>query len=156
MFLKPLSPFEEPKTKQKSVFQSEQEILPCFQLNYKFLERHIKPLSLATTRKQESKSSTNQEGEATTEEVRGSIVTYTAEEEIYTFKDDMASENMKNSTSTSVHRLQSWYLEKYKTELNLNSISKTFQVTYLILIAMLKFQCLRLDTSFLSVLPPKK
>ena len=156
MFLKPLSPFEEPKTKKKSVFQSEQEILPCFQLNYKFLERHKKPLSLAITRKQESKSSTNQDGEATTEEVRGSIVTYTAEEEIYTFKDDMASENMKNSTSTSVHRLQSWYLEKYKTELNLNSISKTFQGTYHISIATLNFQCFRLDTSFLSVLPPKR
>ena len=27
--------------------------------------------------------------------------------------------------STSVRRLQSWYLEKYKTELNLKSISKT-------------------------------
>ena len=91
MFSKPLSPFEEPKT-NKSVFQSEPELLPCFELNYKFLERHKKPLSLATTRKQESKSSTNQDGEATTEEVRGSIVTYTAEEEIYTFKDDIASE----------------------------------------------------------------
>ena len=34
-------------------------------------------------------SSTKQNGEATTEEVPGSIVTYT-EEEINTFKDDMA------------------------------------------------------------------
>ena len=71
-----------------------------------------------------SKSSTKQDGEATTEEVPGSIVTYT-EEEINTFKDDMSSENTKKSTSTSVRRLQSWYLEKYKTELNLNSISTT-------------------------------
>ena len=52
----------------------------------------------------------------------GSIVTYT-EEEINTFKDDMSSENTKKSTSTSVRRLQSWYLEKCKTELNLNSIN---------------------------------
>ena len=37
----------------------------------------------------------------------------------------MASENTKKNTSTSVRRLQSWYLEKYKTELNLNSISTT-------------------------------
>ena len=102
-----------------------------------------------------SKSSTTRDGEATTGEVSGSIVTYT-EEEINTFKDDMASENTKKSTSTSVRRLQSWYLEKYKTKLNLNSISKTFQGTYFTLIAMLNFQCLRLDASFLSVLPPKR
>ena len=70
-----------------------------------------------------SKSSTKQDGEATTEEVLGSIVTCT-EEEIQTFRDDMASENTKKSTSTSVRSLQSWYLEKYKKELNLNSISK--------------------------------
>ena len=56
-----------------------------------------------------SKSSTIQDGEATTEEVPGSIVTYT-EEEINTFKDDMSSANTKKSTSISVRRLQSWYL----------------------------------------------
>ena len=161
---KPLSPFEGPKT-NKSVFQSKPEHLPCFELNYKLLERHKKPLSLATTRKQEnpvntvqkmaSKSSTKQDGEATTGEVPGTIVTYT-EEKINTFKDDVASENTKKRTSTSIRRLQSWYLEKCKTELNLNSISKTFQGTYFILIAMLNFQCFRLDTSFLSVLPPKR
>ena len=80
MFSKPLSPFQEPKT-NKTVFQSEPEPLPCFELNYKFLERHKKPLSLTTTKKQEnpvnmaqkmaSKSSTKQDGEATTEEVPG-------------------------------------------------------------------------------------
>ena len=37
----------------------------------------------------------------------------------------MSSENTKKSTSTSVRRLQSWYFEKYKTELKLNSISTT-------------------------------
>ena len=42
-----------------------------------------------------SKSSTKQDGEATTE-VPGLIVTYT--EEINTFKDDMSSENTKKST----------------------------------------------------------
>ena len=44
-----------------------------------------------------SQSSTKQNREATTEEVPGSIVTYT-EKEINTFKDDMASENTKKST----------------------------------------------------------
>ena len=41
MFSKPLPLFEEPKT-NKSVFQREPEFLPCFELNYKFLERHKK------------------------------------------------------------------------------------------------------------------
>ena len=73
MFSKPLSPFEQPK-RNKSVFQSKAEHLLCFELNYKFLERHKKPLSLATTRKQENpvntaqkmatKSSTKQDGES--------------------------------------------------------------------------------------------
>ena len=89
-----------------------------------------------TAQKMASKSSTQQDGEATTEEVPGSIVTYT-EEEINTFKDDMSPEDAKKSTSTFVRRLQSWHLEKYKTELNLNSISKTFQGTYLMSIATL-------------------
>ena len=39
MFSKPLSPFLEPKT-NKRVFQSEPEVLPCFELNYKLLEKH--------------------------------------------------------------------------------------------------------------------
>ena len=77
-----------------------------------------------TAQEMASKSSTKQDGGATTEEVPVSIVTYT-EEEINTFKDDMSSENTKKSTSTSVRRLQPWQLEKYKTELNLNSISTT-------------------------------
>ena len=106
MFSKPLPLFEEPKT-NKSVFQREPEFLPCFELNYKFLERHKKLISLGTTRKQEnavntaqkmaSKSSTKQHGEAT-------IGTY-------------------------LH----------------------FKVLTLDLIAMLNFQCFRLDTSYLSV-----
>ena len=69
-----MSLFEEPKT-NISVFQSERGVLPCFELNYKFLERHKKLISLVTTRKQEnplntaqkmaSKSSTKQDEEAT-------------------------------------------------------------------------------------------
>ena len=96
-FKKTLSPFEEPKI-NKSVFQSELEVLPCFEMNYKLLERHKKPLSLATTRNREnplntaqkmaSKSSTEQDEEATTEEVPWSIVTYT-EEEINTLNRDV-------------------------------------------------------------------
>ena len=76
------------------------------------MERHEKPLSLATTRKQEnpvntaqkmaSQSSTKQNGEATTEEVPGLIVTYT-EEEINTFKDDMAPKtDTKKSTPLAI------------------------------------------------------
>ena len=97
MFSKPFSHFEEPKTIE-SVFQSEPEVLPCFEMNYKFLERHKKPLSLAKTRKREnpvnaahkmaSQSSTKQVEEATTEKVTGSIVTRT-EEEINTFNCDV-------------------------------------------------------------------
>ena len=41
MLSKPSSPFEELET-NKSVFQSEPEVLPCFEMNYKFLERHKK------------------------------------------------------------------------------------------------------------------
>ena len=88
VFSKPFSPFEEPKT-NKSVFQSESEVLPCFEMNYKLLERHKKPLSLAKTRKREnlvnaahkmaSKSSTKQDEEATMEEMTGSIVIYKKE-----------------------------------------------------------------------------
>ena len=99
MFSKPLSPFKELKT-NKSVFYSEREVLPCFELNYQFSKRHKKRLSLATTRKQEnlvntaqkmaSQSSAKQNGEATTEE------------EINTFKDDMAPENTKKSTPLAI------------------------------------------------------
>ena len=73
-----------------------------------------------TAQKMASKSSTKQDGEATMEEVRGSIVTYT-EEEINTFKDDMSSENTKKSTSTSVRRLQSWYLNRAELELEVQT-----------------------------------
>ena len=38
----------------KAFFQSEPEVLTCFELNYRFLQRHKKPLSLATTRKQQN------------------------------------------------------------------------------------------------------
>ena len=90
MFSKPLSFFQEPKT-NKRVFQSEPEVLPCFELNYKFLERHkkasfardnekAKKKTVNTAQKMARKSSTKQDGEATTEEVPGSIVTYTEEE----------------------------------------------------------------------------
>ena len=48
-----------------------------------------------------SQSSTKQNGEATTEEMPESIVTYT-EEEKSTFKDDMATENTKKSTALAI------------------------------------------------------
>ena len=75
MFSKPLKRRRRAKNKQKRVFKSEPEVLPCIELNYKFLERHKKPFSLVATRKQEnpvntaqkmaSKSLTKQDGEAT-------------------------------------------------------------------------------------------
>ena len=46
-------------------------------------------------------SSNKQNGEATPEEVPGSIFTYT-EEEINTFKEDMAPENTKKSTPFAI------------------------------------------------------
>ena len=111
MISKPLSPFEELKTSKSIFCKSDPEVLPCFELNYKFFERPKKPLSLATTRKQENpvntaqkmanQSLTKENGEATTEEVRGSIVTYT-EEEINNFKDDMAPEKTKKSTAPAI------------------------------------------------------
>ena len=52
-----------------------------------------------------SQSSTKQNGEATTEEVPGSIVTYT-EEEINTFKDDMALENTKKRLRKEQNRAE--------------------------------------------------
>ena len=134
MFLKPL-----PSTKakeKKSVFEiGESEVFPSFRLNYDFLECFKKPLSLATTRKRrsdaEKMAEASQEKIASTslnaDEVPASVdsvVRYT-EEELTAFKENMASENTKKSTGTSVRRLQSWYMEKYQTELNLNSISKT-------------------------------
>ena len=48
-----------------------------------------------------SQSSTKQNGEATKEEVPGSIVTYT-KEEINTFKDNMAPENRKKGTPLAI------------------------------------------------------
>ena len=109
MFSKPFSHFEEPKTIE-SVFQSEPEVLPSFEMNYKFLERHKKTLSLAKTRKREnpvnaahkmaSKSSTKQVEEATTEKVTGSIVTYT-EEEINTFNRDVKLSELSLGQFTS-------------------------------------------------------
>ena len=49
----------------------------------------------------ESQSSTKKDGEETAEEVPGSIVTYT-EEEMNTFKDDVAAENTKKSMSLAI------------------------------------------------------
>lgn len=68
-------------------------------------------------RKEESTSSSATEKEPT------SIVAFT-EDELEAFKENMASQNTTKSTTTAVRRLQSWYLAKYKTELNLNNISK--------------------------------
>ena len=126
MFSKPLSPFQEPKT-NKRIFQSEPEVLPCFELNYKCLERHKKPLSLATKRKQKKPVNTAQKFNQTR---RRSDNGRSARVDCHI---DMSSENAKTSTSTSVRRLQLWYLEKYKTELNFNLRSKRVRLTLLLI-----------------------
>lgn len=134
-----LKPLPSTKAKEKkSVFEiGESEVFPSFKLNYDFLECFKKPLSLATTRKRRSDAEKMAEAETSQEKIAStslnadevpasvdSVVRYT-EEELTAFKENMASENTKKSTCTSVRRLQSWYMEKYQTELNLNSISKT-------------------------------
>ena len=128
LFSKPFSPF----TKQKPDRSEGTEDFPCFNLNYEFLERFSKkPLTLASTRnrKQSIAKEKMAEGRETskstsaTQEEPVSIVAY-KEDKLETFKENMASENTQKSTSTAVRRLQSWHLAKYKTELNLNSISK--------------------------------
>ena len=96
MFSKPLSPFEEPKT-NKNVFQSEPEVLPCFEMNYKFFKTHKKPLPLATTRKREnpmktarkmaSKVQSNKTKKRQQKKCRGRL-SYT-KEEINTFDRDV-------------------------------------------------------------------
>ena len=117
MFLKPLSPFQEAKT-NKRVFQSEPEVLPCFELNYKFLERHKKPLLYATTRKQKTFVNTAQKFNQTR---RRSDNGRSARVHCHIQK------------KKSVRRLQSWYLEKYKTELNLNLRFKRVRLTLLLI-----------------------
>ena len=82
-----MSTFEEPKTK-KNVFESESEVLPCLEMNYKFLKRHeIDKNPVNTAQKMASESSTTQDNVASTEEVPGSIVIY-KEEEINIFNRD--------------------------------------------------------------------
>ena len=63
-----------------------------------------------TAQKMASQSLTKQNGEATTEEVRGWIVTYT-EEEINTFKDDVAPQNTRKHEKeyATCNRPESWY-----------------------------------------------
>ena len=134
-----LKPLPSTKAKEKkSVFEiGESEVFPSFKLNYDFLECFKKPLSLATTRKRRSDAEKMAEAETSQEKIAStslnadevpasvdSVVRYT-EDQLTAFKENMASENTKKSTCTSVRRLQSWYMEKYQTELNLNSISKT-------------------------------
>lgn len=128
---------------QKSLEKSEStqsEGLPNFELNFNFLERLKKPLTLRSTRnrrqKQENEKMSESTGEAevnqqtvseesqpTVNEAISGIVTYT-EAEMAAFKDSMVAENTKKSTSTSVRRLQSWYHEKYGEELDFDTISK--------------------------------
>ena len=106
MFSKSLSPFEELKT-NKSVFKSDPEILSCFELNYKFLERYKKPLLLATMRKQEnpvntvqkitSQIQTNKTEKRQWRKCQGQL-SHIQKKKINTFKDHIVPENTKKST----------------------------------------------------------
>ena len=114
----------------------------CFQSHYhlqkqKKRKAFLKLMKKETTRKRRSDAEKMAEAEAGQEKIAStssnadevpasadSVITYTAEE-LTAFKENMASENTKKSTGTSVRRLQSWHIVKYQFELNLNSISKT-------------------------------
>ena len=75
---------QKPK-KKKNLFEIESEVLPCFEMNYKFLERHkIDKNPVNTAQKMASESSTTQDNVATMEEVLGSIVIYKEEEIAWT------------------------------------------------------------------------
>ena len=110
------------------------------------MERYKKPLSLATMRKQENPVNAAQK-------MASQIQTNKTEKRqwrncarvnchIYRRRNKYLQRSHgpwkhEKGYATCIHP-ESWYLEKYKTELNLNSIFKTFQGTYLISIATLK------------------
>ena len=122
MFSKPLSTTN--AKEKRSVFETdEDEVYHSFRVNFKFLERINKPLSLASRRNTEKIMAEAEKSQENADEVAVSVVTYT-EEELTAVKENMASENTKKSTGTSVYRLQSWYMGKYKSELSWNSISE--------------------------------
>ena len=131
---------------------TENECLPNFELNFKFLENLRKPLTLKSTRKrieeknkmaetreesqttvlaEENQTSVAKENQTAINAEKGqasipenqTIVTYT-EDELASFRDNMVSKNTKKSTSTSVRRLQSWFKEKHGKQINLDAISK--------------------------------
>ena len=95
----------------------------CFELKFDFLKRFSeKPLTLTSSgnrriagrglsaKKKWPKA--KEETQIKAEIVK--IVPYT-EDELEAFKENMASENTKKSTSTAVRRLESWYVAKYGT-----------------------------------------
>ena len=131
---------------------TEIECLPNFELKLKFLENLRKPLTLKSTRKRieeknkmaetreesqttvlaeenqtsvakENQTGINAEKSQASVPENQTIVTYT-DDELVSFKDNMVSKNTKKSTSTSVHRLQSWFKEKHSKQINLDAISK--------------------------------
>ena len=85
VFSKPSSPSKEPKT-NKSIFQSEPEVLPCFEMNYKFLGKHKKPLSLATRGPENSKQKLNLTRRRSDNGRSARVDCHLTKEEINTFK----------------------------------------------------------------------
>ena len=111
----------------------ERDDFPCFELKFDFLKRFSeKPLTLTSSgnRRIAGKRTMGKEkmakgrGRDPNKSRNCSIAPYT-KDELEAFQENMASENTKKSTSTAVRRLESWYVAKYGTGLDLNSISKT-------------------------------
>ena len=92
MFSKPLSLSAKPES-NIAFFQSEVEDLPSFELNFNFLNRFKKPLTLSSTTKRQKPNvdkmaGTSEETKTVAKEVPASIVQYT-EEEMAAFKENM-------------------------------------------------------------------
>ena len=135
MFLKPLFMLPKRTTDESE----EREEFPCFQLKFDFSRRFSeKPLTLTSTRNRRiswkrsigKEKMTEGQGRDPGKRRNCSNVPYT-EDELEAFKENMASENTKKSRSTAVRHLESWYVAKYETGLDLNSISKTEELQLL-------------------------
>jgi len=127
-----------PKQQQQDIF----EILPNFKVQFPFLERGKKPLTLESTKRRQeernmaSSSKTTATNLVTLKESnldvadqdndkvkvaenakQAAIVSYSEEEMAVAI-------NTKKSTNVAVRRFKSWYKEKYGEEVNLEQISK--------------------------------
>ena len=164
MFSKPLSPFEELK-QTKAFFNVSRRFFLVLNWTtnsrrgiknlFRSRQRENKKILWAPPRKWQAKVQPNKTEKRQRKKCQGRL-SHIQKKKYRKYVQRRHGPWKHEKEYAACNRPESWYLEKYKTELNLNSISKTFQGTYLISIATLNFQCFRLDTSFLSVLPPKR